>query len=82
MRADHRNHLSGEERTKYARMGRGEDAFTPKEARWWIKAQKRIQVIVEREAQRVPPMKVGYREALHPHLRLRVGELGTVVEVL
>lgn len=43
------NHMDSAQRSAAARKGRGENAFTPKEAAWWRKAQARIEEIALRE---------------------------------
>jgi len=52
MMIDRRNHLNAMDRSSAGRMGRGDDAFSAKEARWWIQARERVQAIVSREAEK------------------------------
>lgn len=49
---DRRNHVTSQKRSENGRRGRGQSALEGKEdARWWEKAQARIEAIVERNAQ-------------------------------
>lgn len=49
MKPNRSNHLTPMERSDAGRMGKGINAFTPKEARWWQKSQAKIEAIVRRE---------------------------------
>lgn len=43
------NKLTSQQRSDAGKLGKGDGALSPKQARWWLKAQKRIEAIAERE---------------------------------